>query len=604
MRVWPPRIAGLALITACLWYLPWLVTHLNREALWLGVPFAAATLLMAANVLVAVINNWHRSQPVPRPVPAGAEPDIAVVIPTYGEPVEMVERTLCSVFAQDWPAGNLLVLVSDDGRRTEMAEMVATVAQLYPQARVLYHEPAQRGTPQRRGEAKAGNLNSALTYVHQNFPDVAFIETRDADDMVGSPAFLRQAVGQLMADTSLAYVQTIKEAKVGKGDPFGNLEPLFYRGAMHARHAANAVFPCGSGLVWRKQALLAIDGFPAWNLVEDLQSGVEALRRGWRSCYLPIIGAIGQTAPEDIPNVYKQRGTWALDTMRLLLWGNLRGLNLRQRLHFVELGLFYLQGLALLVFLGTLVVALISGIDPVERHPYGFVIRFWPYTIAVEAFLAALNGSQRYEALWRLRQVWLGLAPVYVKACFLALVNHPDQKPAYRVTRKDHQFSWYWRETVGQIGLLLALGLAVLVALTRAASGAEFDPALGFWAVFYSLLLAAFTARGWYGVPVWNQFRALSHWRPNWQIERWLAQRPVAPLTFAATVLLVVVVGTSWAPGREVIGALAESFTTPAVVEAQGIEVEAPTSSSPGRPPASDIPAAAPNANSQGGQGG
>ena len=89
---------------------------------------------------------------------------------------------------------------------------------------------------------------------------------------------------------------------------------MFYRGQMLARNAHNAAFPCGSGLVWHRDALLDIGGFPAWNLVEDLQSGVEALRRGWRSLYLPIVGAVGQIAPEDLPNFYKQRGTWAIDT--------------------------------------------------------------------------------------------------------------------------------------------------------------------------------------------------------------------------------------------------------------------------------------------------
>jgi hypothetical protein len=38
-----------------------------------------------------------------------------------------------------------------------------------------------------------------------------------------------------------------------------------------------------------------------------LQSGLEALRRGWRGIYLPILGAVGQHAPDDVPNYYKQR---------------------------------------------------------------------------------------------------------------------------------------------------------------------------------------------------------------------------------------------------------------------------------------------------------
>ena len=63
------------------------------------------------------------------------------------------------------------------------------------------------------------------------------------------------------------------------------------------RHAANAVFPCGSGVVWRRSALQDIGNFPTWNLVEDLQSGVEALCRGWRGCGWPSLGLFGANEP-------------------------------------------------------------------------------------------------------------------------------------------------------------------------------------------------------------------------------------------------------------------------------------------------------------------
>src|SRR5690606_579112 len=120
-------------------------------------------------------------------------------------------------------------------------------------------------------------------------------------------------VARLEAKEELAFVQTIKEVNTPKGDPFGNKESLFYRSLMLSKNSAKAVFPCGSGLLWRRKALDDIGGFPSWNIVEDFQSGIEALRRGWESEYIPIVGAVGQVAPEDIPNLYKQRGTWALD---------------------------------------------------------------------------------------------------------------------------------------------------------------------------------------------------------------------------------------------------------------------------------------------------
>jgi len=339
---WKVRSAGILLFAATAWYLPWSLANLNRNALWLSIPFALATLMMAALTLVTAVNHWHYRTSVAHPVSDGQEPEVAVIIPTYGEPPAMIRETALSVLGQDYPEQRIKLIIGDDSRRESVRSVAERLRREHPDASVHYHEPPRRGDPERRGQAKAGNLNSVLDAIDAYASEVAFIETRDADDTVGDSHFLRQTIGQLLADPEAAFVQTSKEAVVCPGDPFGNLEPLFYRKAMLAKNAANAVFPCGSGLVWRRAALEDIGGFPTWGLVEDLQSGVEALRRGWHGVYLPIVGAVGQTAPEDIPNMVKQRGTWAVDTMRLTFWGNKRGLSLRQNLQFSELGFFYM----------------------------------------------------------------------------------------------------------------------------------------------------------------------------------------------------------------------------------------------------------------------
>ncbi len=185
----------------------------------------------------------------------------------------MVLRTIVSVLEQDWPRERLTVVVSDDGHDPALEAATAGLP-------VIYHSPPPRFAPGRDGAAKAGNLNSVVTMLDERHPEIRYIETRDADDEMGSGGFLREVIGQLEFDDRLAFVQTIKEAQVSAGDPFNNRESMFYRGQMLARNAANAVFPCGSGVVWRRSALREIGDFPTWNLVEDLQSGVEALRRG------------------------------------------------------------------------------------------------------------------------------------------------------------------------------------------------------------------------------------------------------------------------------------------------------------------------------------
>jgi len=485
---------------AMIFWLPWAVLHLNTRALWLGVPFLGANLLLAVSLLITLANNWRRAAAPVTELMHGVEPDVAVIVPTAGEPPDQVRRTLRSVLEQDWPAERLVLLVSDDARSDEIRAVASELAGAHPGVLVDYHRPPRRGSAEREGDAKAGNLNSALRRLDEIAPGIAFVETRDADDMVGDAKFLRRCLAQLTPSLDIAYVQTIKEANVSRGDPFDNLQPHFFRGAMFARHAANAVFPCGSGLVWRRDAIEAIGRFPTWNVVEDLQSGIEALRRGWRGVYLPILGAVGQHAPEDLANVYKQRGTWALDTMRLLVWGDLRGLTLRQRLQFLDLGLFYLQSFATLMFIACPVISFLAGTYPLESRSSGYVLHFLPFAVAIELYFVTLTSGVSYERIWKARQIWVGLAPVYAKACLLALLGGPRRKPAYRVTRKHDDVRWYWRQILPQFVLFALLVGAMAKALATESVLDGLDLGSLYWAAMFALVLGCFIPKSWHGV--------------------------------------------------------------------------------------------------------
>ena len=497
---WKVRVAGVILALATFWYLPWVYTNLNWAVPWLALPFAISVTLAAALMLLAVVTNWRRQVPVERQVSVGQEPTVLVVIPTYGEPPAMIYGTARSVLEQDYPREKIKLVISDDSHRASVREIVERLKQEYPDAAVAYHEPPRRTDPRRRGEAKAGNLNSVLDAINRYAPHVAFIETRDADDLVGDKTFLRQAIGQLSVDPRIAYVQTIKQARVSSDDPFGNLEPLFYRRLMLAKNATNSVFPCGSGVVWRRAALQDIGGFPSWNLVEDLHSGVEALRRGWRGVYLPIVGAIAQTAPEDIPNLFKQRGTWAIDTLRLMFWGDKRGLSWLQRLSFLEIGLFYLLSVPMLIFTALPILSLGFGVYPIYSTPIEYALHLWPYVAAMELMLVALADGLPYEDLWRFREMMIGMAPVYLRALWITLRYGPHRKPAYRVTRKEHVHSLYWRETLLQNVLLFALIAASGYHLAVYSVSRSADLGSLFWAAFFILALSRIARNAWYGV--------------------------------------------------------------------------------------------------------
>ena len=508
---WKIRATGLLLLATALLYLPWMLSSLNEDVPWLALPFAAANIFSVAYAALTVFNNWRRRVTERRPVPVGSEPHVAVIIPTCGEPVPMVLRTVVSVLEQDWPADRLTVVVSDDGHDPELEAAVAALP-------VLYHEPPPRFSPGRDGAAKAGNLNSAVAFLDAEHPGIPYIETRDADDELGSNAFLRQVVGQLEAEEKLAFVQTIKEAQVSAGDPFNNRESMFYRGMMLARNAANAVFPCGSGVVWRRTALRDIGDFPTWNLVEDLQSGVEALRRGWSGCYLPIVGAVGQHSPEDVPNVYKQRGTWAIDTVRLMVWGKLRGLDLRQRAQFAEMLVLYLHAFTTLVYIPSILCSLL-GWTPLDSTGTAYIGHLVPFALATEAWLLMVNKPyndrrrrQRrpFRALWRVRIMWTGMAPIYMKASIQALLGGPNRKPVYKVTRKHDDLRWHWRATLPQTTLVMLVLCVLLYALRHGTlPSASLLAGAVYWGGLNIVLLSGFVMRGWHGLA-WTR-RVATH---------------------------------------------------------------------------------------------
>jgi cellulose synthase (UDP-forming) len=500
---WRVRAAGLLLVLTSLLYAPWMLSSLNKGVPWLAWPFAAANIFSLLYGILAVVNAWSRRVPEQRPCPPGDEPHVAVIVPTCGEPVPMILRTLASVLEQDWPAERLTIVVSDDGHDPALEAAVRDLA-------VVYHRPPDRFAPGRDGAAKAGNLNSAVALLDAEHPAIRYIETRDADDEVGSNAFLRQVVGQLEADDGLAFVQTIKQAQVSAGDPFNNWEPMFYRGQMLARNAADAVFPCGSGLVWRRTALREIGDFPTWNLVEDVQSGLEALRLGWRGLYLPIVGAVAQHAPEDVPNFYKQRGTWAIDTVRLMVWCRLKGLNLRQRAQFWEMLAFYLNAFTAFVYIPSVACSLLGQPPLVGMGAVDYVAHLLPLVLAVEVWLLVLNlpyGDRRrrqrrlVRKLWQTRVMWTGMAPVYAKAVILAVAGGPNRKPTYVVTRKEDDIRWHWRHTMPQTTLVLMVACVMVYGLRYGTL-----PSLAllagsvYWGGLNIALLTSFVSRSWSGL--------------------------------------------------------------------------------------------------------
>ncbi|KKR28713.1 MAG: Cellulose synthase (UDP-forming) [Candidatus Woesebacteria bacterium GW2011_GWA1_39_8] len=521
------KIAGIVFVVATLNYLLWLLGHLNLANKLISIPFFISQLFSFLLVSLSIFNHWKAKYRTNRPAMPLNPPDVAVVVATYKEPVAVLENTIKSILEIDYPGKVVVVVSNDDERPAQRSAIENTLVSLADyrsrikgkvgDGKVLH---LVHTTPHKN--AKAGNLNQALRFLRKYYPEIDLVLTQDADEIV-YPEILKALVGYF-SEPQVGFVQTIKQSEVTDGDPFGNDDMMWYARTAACRDAAGAMFACGSGVIWRISALESIGGFSTWNLVEDLTTSYQILSHGWESRYHYERLSYG-LAPEDLPNFLKQRGTWAIDHMRLFFWDNplkKKGLTIRQKLHFLEPQLFYLNGVAIVVLSLATSLSLVlekwpTTVDAITHAKY-----LIPSFIALEAYYLLLADSIR---LTRIRQFWVGLSPTFAVATLKALIYGPNRKPKYIVTRKENEYGNYIRHVLPQLIILSVIFMSLVKIFISTPLYSAFDWAAVFWG-FYQASFFFHTIRvAWWK---WNPNITISVSLPGIKSYNWknLTQKP------------------------------------------------------------------------------
>lgn len=233
-----------------------------------------------------------------------ALPDVDVFIPTFDEPLEIVEKAIVGALCIDYP--NFRVWVLDDGRRAWLRDFCAAKGAGY----IVRPDNAH---------AKAGNINHALGLTHG-----AFVAIFDAD-FVPQRNFLLRTMG-FFDDPAVGIVQT--PHAFYNADPMQtNLavrasqpddQRLFFDAIMPSRDGWDAAFCCGSNAVIRRAAFAATGGgFPLGSITEDALLSLALLRHGYVTRFLGEHLAFGLAA-EGIRAFFVQRQRWARGAMQIL----------------------------------------------------------------------------------------------------------------------------------------------------------------------------------------------------------------------------------------------------------------------------------------------
>lgn len=297
-------------------YLYWRVTG-TLPAFHFGIAELFAYVLVCVEIVqLSMPANLHLRSSIQRSEQANQQLDwygldaplVQILVPVYGEPWSVIEKTLVGATAQHYP--NVEVWVLDDGRDPELERQVRALGVGY----------LKRKTNQ---DYKSGNINSALAEFAARGTLGAFVAILDAD-FVPRPEFLRRTLA-LMRDPKVGIVQTPQ--RFYSPDPvqrlFGGVtrwpddQRWWYDFSQPALDARGGALCAGTSCLLRVRALAAIGGvLPTASVSEDTLLSLLLRAQGFRTVYLAECLTLGM-APEGLPQFYSQRARWMLGQLQI-----------------------------------------------------------------------------------------------------------------------------------------------------------------------------------------------------------------------------------------------------------------------------------------------
>jgi cellulose synthase (UDP-forming) len=454
VRVKATAIA-LASTVALVLYFSWLLRP-GR----VGNPVLFSVLVVAElfNVLQALGFWWtcltrgpRRRTPVGGREGAIGEPTVDVFIPTYNEPVEVVEATVAAAVAMH--GAHVRVALLDDGNRDEMERLAARHGARYVR-RTLH-----------RG-AKAGNINHALGRTGGRY-----VLVLDCDH-VPHPDFLVKTLPEFV-DPAVAFVQTpqyyANAAASRVAGAAWSQQALFFGPIARGKDGHGAMICCGTNVVFRRTALEAVGGFPEGSVTEDFELSVELHERGWRSVYVPEVLASG-LGPEDLGSYVSQQHRWARGCVGAIPRVLRSVLPMRLKAQYVLSAGYFLTGWTVLVYLSLPVVRILTGAQPLAGAAAdSFLAAFAPYFVLSLATVASVgNGTYTFGAYSLAASTFW----VHLHATVAAVRGRPGR---FVVTPKHGSAVRQWRPAAPTLVVVAGLGAVAWYGLTRDRSAATLN---------------------------------------------------------------------------------------------------------------------------------
>lgn len=411
-------------------------------------------------------------------------PHVAIMIATYNEDKEVLERTIVGARGLRHP--NKSVHVLDDGKRDWLRDYCAAQGVDYI-----------RRTDNR--DAKAGNINHALKLMESDPPD--FIAVLDAD-FVPHRGFLSRTLA-LFHDPSVGLVQTPQhffnadpiQHNLNLSRSYPDEQRFFFDTLQPSRDGWGIAFCCGTSSVVRWRALDAVGGFPGDSVTEDFMLTLTLRAAGWETAYLNEAVTEG-LAPEGLKEYITQRARWCLGMMQIARSrvGPLSNapIRLRDRWSVADAGLYWLTTfpfrIAAVAFPLLYWFFNVTVVDARVPDVISYFGVYYIWTLAVLNFLSRGNVVPIINDVSQL----IGALPI-TRAAIVGLLKprgHPFKVTAKGGDRSNITIQWRLMAPFACLLALTLLGLTIGIFSDRFAffDAGEGKAVVLFW-TFYNLFV-------------------------------------------------------------------------------------------------------------------
>lgn len=441
-------------------------------------------------------------------------PPVAIVMPSYKEPLEVVKDSLITFYNLSYP--NKYIYFLDDTRYDiewdtpeNMAAYKKAVEDLCQYVGIDLFRRKWHG-------AKAGIINDFLQFLNGTVKEgfvfynysgktktgiEKYMVVFDADSNP-FPDFLEPLVYEIEQKPELAFIQTpqyyinFDTNRIARAA--GLQQTVFYEYICEGKASKDATFCCGTNVLFRRQALQSVGGFDESSVTEDFATSLQFHLKKWKTTYINRVRTF-QIGPEDLGGYFKQQFRWSLGTIGLLrkvigtFVKNPGALTPLQWWEYLLSSTWYFIGFVFFVMMTCPPIFIFFNIPVYFSRPEFYFLVFVPYIIiTLTTFYWTLKQrSYTIKDLISGQLLTFITFPVFMKASLLALAG---VKGTFGITPKGSSHALPLKAMWPQVLLMLACFCAVVWGINRIIF--EREPLAGlavnvFWCIYHTVILSS-----------------------------------------------------------------------------------------------------------------